>query len=327
MRRETQQTLIMAGINGEKYDESCKAVFRNREIMAPILKFVVEEFKDCTVEEIIQCIDADSITDKQAVSELPVTMQDMGTEMSAVFEKTIYYDIHFRARNPILSNEEIMISLHMDFEVQNDYIPRNPTYPIIKRGIYYAAREISAQLGSLTQKSNYAQLEKVYSIWVCNDNIPKELQNTLTRYTFKKEDIIGKTNEPEEDYDLMEIVIIRRGKDSIEEDIFQYLESIFTSNIDKIKTYIDLPKESEIEKEVAQMTGLGESLYKKAYNEAYEEAYDKAFDKASEEMAIKLVRKSYVRNGDESMAIKDLQEELNISYEEAKEMFLEKIKQ
>lgn len=323
MRNETQQSLVMAGINGERYDESCKAVFRNREIMAPILKFVVEEFKDCTLEEIIQCIDADSITEKQAVNELPATMNDMGTEMSAVFEKTIYYDIHFRARNPRLSTEKIMIALHVDFEVQNDYIPRNPTYPIIKRGIYYAAREISAQLGSLTQKSNYAQLEKLYSIWVCNDNIPKELQNTVTRYTFKKEDIIGKTNESEEDYDLMEIILIRRGIESTSEDVFQYLESIFTSNIDKIKAYIDLPKESGIEKEVARMTGLGESLYNKAYNEAYE----KAFDEASEEMAIKLVRKSYLRNGDEGIAIKDLQEGLNFSFEKAQEMFAEKIKQ
>lgn len=321
MREETQQSIALAAVNGEKYDESCKAVFHNREIMAPILKYVVEEFKDCTLEEIIRCIDADSITEKQAVSELPATMKDMGTEMSAVFEKTIYYDIHFRARNPKLSSEEIMISLHMDFEVQNDYTPHNPTYPIIKRGVYYVAREISAQLGTLTQKTNYAQLEKVYSIWVCNDNIFQELQNTVTRYTLRKEDIIGETNEPKEDYDLMEIIIIRRGKESTDEDIFQYLESIFTSNIDKIKTYVDIPKGSEIEKEVVKMTGLGESLYNKAYNEAYE----KAFDKASEEMAIKLVKKNFLRNKDEELAINDLQEELNISYEEAKEIFENKI--
>lgn len=54
MREETQQSIALAAVNGEKYDESCKAVFHNQEIMAPILKYVVEEFKDCTLEEIIR---------------------------------------------------------------------------------------------------------------------------------------------------------------------------------------------------------------------------------------------------------------------------------
>ena len=91
----------------------------------------------------------------------------------------------------------------MIWEVQNDYKPTNPKYPIVKRGIYYAAREISYQLGILSEISNYADIEKVYSIWICNENIPAKLQNTVTMYSIKKNDVIGKTDEPEEDYDLM----------------------------------------------------------------------------------------------------------------------------
>jgi len=214
--------------------------------------------------------------------------------------------------------------LHIDFEVQNDYRPGNPKYPIIKTAIYYASREISSLLSTLTQKTNYADLEKIYSIWICNENIPLNLQNTITRYTLTKEDIIGQTSEPEEDYDLIDIIIIRRGSEAADDEIFQYLESIFTSNINKIKEFIDIPSGSGVEKEISHMEGLGESLYNKAYNKAYNEAYDKA----SKDILISILRKNYLRGNcnDSTIILQDLQEELNISYEEAMEIFENEIK-
>lgn len=313
MRLETEYSLARAAVNGEKYDESCKDVFKHREIIAPILKYVVKEFKDCTQEEIIQCIDADSIKEIVPVDELPAELKDQGTELSAVFEKTIYYDVHFKVKNPKLSSETISVMLHIDFEVQNDYRPRNPRYPIIKRAIYYAAREISSQLSTLTGKTNYADIEKVYSIWVCNENIPRDLQNTVTRYMLRKEDVIGRTNEPEEDYDLMELIIIRRGNEAADDEIFQYLESVFTSDINRIKEYVDIPQGSDVEKEIGHMTGLGESLYNKAYKKAY--------DEASKKTVISMLRKNYQRTGDVEIIMQDLQEELEITYDEAKQIF------
>lgn len=156
-----------------------------------------------------------------------------GTEMTAVFEKSIRYDIHFKAKNPTLSDENILVMIHIDFEVQNNYRPADPEYPIVKRAIYYAAREISSQLGKLTEKTDYADIEKCYSIWVCNENVPKELQNTVTRYSVAKDDI------------------------------FQYLESIFQSNLEKMRGYVDIPSGSEIEKEVVRMTGMGQTIYER----------------------------------------------------------------
>lgn len=261
MRHETEQSMLKAIYNGQKYDESCKEVFRNKEVIAPILKYVVEEFIGCAQEEIIRCIDADSITEEVPIGEFSPIMKDIGTEMTAVFEKLIRYDVHFKARNPRLSNETVLIMLHIDFEVQNDYRPTDPQYPIVKRAVYYVAREISAQLGNVTEKTNYADIEKAYSIWICNENIPKELQNTVTRYFFTKEDVIGKSDEPKQDYDLMEIILIRRGKKTSDDDLFQYLESVFTGDLQKMRTFVDIPVGSEIEKEVEHMSGLGQTIY------------------------------------------------------------------
>ena len=207
MEPETEIELQAAETLGAKYDEACKMLFLNKEILAPVLKQVVPEYKDCTVDEIIDCIDEASIKD-DPVDDVSVMADALPTEMTSVSEKLIRYDARFRAVNPRLTTQSIRFYLHIDIEVQNDYAPSNPRYPIVKRGIYYAAREISSQLGVLTEKTNYADLQKVYSIWICNENIPKELQNTVTSYTLTKQDVIGTTDEPAKDYDLMQVILI-----------------------------------------------------------------------------------------------------------------------
>ena len=82
MRQETEQSMLQALQNGQKYDESCKEVFKNREVIAPILKYAVREFRDCTREEIIRCIDADSIKEEVPVDDLPAQIDDRGTEIT-----------------------------------------------------------------------------------------------------------------------------------------------------------------------------------------------------------------------------------------------------
>ena len=98
-----------------------------------------------------------------------VSEEKLPVELSSVTDKLIRYDVRFEAVNPKLSNEMLTFFLHIDIEVQNDY---KPGYPIIKRGIYYAARDICSQLGVLTEETNYDVLRKAYSIWICNDKVP-----------------------------------------------------------------------------------------------------------------------------------------------------------
>ena len=137
--------------------------------------------------------------------------------------------------------------------------------------------------------NDYNDLEKIYSIWVCNKGIPKELQNTISKYSFSKTDLLGKTNEPEEDFDLMDIVIIRRGATAPNEnDLLQYLEGVFTSDLHKMCKYIDIQENSEMEKEVKSMTGLGQTIA--------ETNYAKGIEKG-EESKTKIVVKNLLARG------------------------------
>lgn len=270
MSLKTEITLNASKVLNPKYDAVAKENFKKPELLAPILKNVVPEFNGYTSEEIVGFIVKESIND-DPVDDVSVIANQLPEEMSSISEKLIRYDSRFKIINPRLSDKTINIYLHIDFEVQGDYRPSNPNYPIIKRAIYYGAKEISSQLGILTNKTDYNNLEKVYSIWICNENIPKELQNTVTSYKITKTDEIGITDEPEMDYDLMTICLIRRGNKESDAEVFDYLTSLFNSDIDGICRYIDIRDNEDVVKGVEQMTGLGDSIYNKGLQQGVQQ--------------------------------------------------------
>ena len=102
MREETWQDIMSAGEMGTKYDEAAKKIWKNREILAPLLKYAVEELKDESVESIMKLIDADSISGDTPVSDLPSTITALDTEQSSMTEKVIRYDLKFKVKNPKL---------------------------------------------------------------------------------------------------------------------------------------------------------------------------------------------------------------------------------
>ena len=64
------------------------------------------------------------------------------TEFNTTDEAPAVFDILFRSLLP-KKKGNILVNLHVDFELQKNY---RPGYPVIKRGIYYGCRKLSAQL-------------------------------------------------------------------------------------------------------------------------------------------------------------------------------------
>lgn len=279
MREETRTDLYATAATSREYDEACKRIFRNKEIIAPIMQMVVPEYKNCTVEEVIRCIDSDTI-EEIPVEDVPIKIEGLPTELSSVTEKLIRYDVHFKSVNPVLTDSRICVHLHIDLEVQNDYKPRNPAYPVIKRALYYAVRELSAQLGGLTETTDYSALEKVYSIWICNKNIPPELRDTATAYSIQKSDIIGACNEAEEDFDLLNVIMIRRGGNSRDK-IFDFLSAVFDGEIKKMEQYTDIAENEALRQEVAHMSGLGASLLEEGIEQGIERGIEQGIEQAT----------------------------------------------
>ena len=274
----TQEEISIKASKGkEKYDAVVKRNMSFPKCLAPILQTVIPEYKKYSMEDVLGFIVNESIANDDAVDDCSATLHKMDTEMSSDTEKPIRDDLRFKTLNPELCDRkmEMNVYFHIDLEVQNNYTPfiyskknkKYIPYPIIKRGLYYAARELSSQLGILTGEDNYASLEKVYSIWICNENIPEELQNTVTLYQIGKKDIIGETHDNKSDYDLLTVIIIRRGKVKSDEPIFDYLNAFFSGDIDGICKYINIKDDSELMKGVRTMQGLGATIEREAKKE------------------------------------------------------------
>ena len=268
MRDETKIDVYTSGLTGAEYDAGMKQLMSNKEILIPILQMTVPEFKTCSQEEILQCLDISSITKDDFVSDIPDIEKDLrltkeDSELSSLVEKLVRFDIRFNIINPKLSTEKIRVNLHIEMEAQKSYRPSNPSYPILKRAVYYVTRDLSSQLSVITQTTDYSKLEKCYSIWICAEDVPKKLQNTLAEYSFSKKDIIGETEESKEDYDLLTVSVIRQGKETKENGIFDYLQGLFECDINKIQKYSHIRWSEPFQKEASKMTGFGDMIYEK----------------------------------------------------------------
>ena len=86
-------------------------------------------------------------------------------------------------------------------------------------------------------------------------------QNSMTRYHIVKEDVIGHSEDNPENYDLMEVIMIRRGDTEIDEEIFDFLDGIFKSEADRVGKYTG--NDPVIAEEVKKMGGFGAALVEK----------------------------------------------------------------
>ena len=119
MREETRQDVLSAGELGTKYDEAAKTIWRNREILAPLLKYSLKEMEGLKAEEIIPLIDPDSISGDMPVSDLPPAVAGRATEHTSVTEKPVAFDLRFNVKNPRLSSGSLLVMIHVDLEFQN----------------------------------------------------------------------------------------------------------------------------------------------------------------------------------------------------------------
>lgn len=251
-----------------KYDEACKKLLAEKVILAWIMKHTMREFVDYDVKEIVDRF----IVGEPKVAEVSVLPDETnapkvsgtGIEDSSITEGTVTYDIQFQA---IIPGANEVVQMIINVEAQNDFYPG---YPIIKRGIYYCARMISSQYGTVFTQSHYEKIKKVYSVWICM-NPPKVRNNTITQYAIQEENIYGDVNEKKEYYDLINAVMICLGTedDSTEHELLRLLDVLLSSDkkaVEKkeiLEGEFNIPMTERIEEEVEEMCNLSDGVENK----------------------------------------------------------------
>lgn len=307
---EVETTLSQAiDVSDQKsqYDKSCKRILSEKIILAWIMKHTMKEYKNYSEREIAgKFIPGTTIVAEKGVlpdeTNVP-RINGTGVEDCTITEGKITYDVLFHA---IIPDTKEIVQMIINVEAQNKY---NPGYPLIKRGIYYAARMISSQYGTVFTSPNYEKIQKVYSVWIC-PQVPKERKNTITEYCLTEKQHIGNVKEVEEMYDLISVIMICLGDDEDESDnqLIRMLDVLLSNEKSAeekktiLKNEFNFPINIKFEKELETMCNLSEGVEQKGIEKGIEkEALDNARELLKNGVQFEVVRRSIRSISDEKL--------------------------
>lgn len=125
-------------------DAECKAFMADKQILAWILRDCTPEFREYSIPDIMRCIEGEPEigtvpVDKDLTGRyVAEKIAGMAEEDTSSYERTVRYDIRFKAR---ARHEDEETELIINVEAQNNF---KPGYSLVTRGIYYCSRMISA---------------------------------------------------------------------------------------------------------------------------------------------------------------------------------------
>ena len=214
------------GNRNAAYDQAAKKVLSQKKILAFILKRMVEEFKDESVQDIM----TKYIEGTPLISQVPVhpdeTNQEIerihgnNTEDGSISEGMVRYDILFQALVP-KTKEPLMLIINIEAQGK-----AKPGYSILKRATYYASRMISSQRGRDFYGDDYDKIKKVYTIWICM-NAPKDTGNSINRYRMMEERLHRKYHAEQWQYNILNVVMLYLGDRKTQDDLIEMLRIIF----------------------------------------------------------------------------------------------------
>ena len=271
MDYDTIDDVYLAGKNPE-YDSAAKKLLSSKKILAWILKYCVEEFKDCSIADIRDRYII-GIPETASVPVLPDEtnaaamvnadrISSERTEDTSVTEGKVTFDIRFRAITP--NND--LVQLIINIEAQRS---RRTSYPLLKRAMYYVSRLISSQYGVDFDRAQYGKIKKVYSIWLCMD-APDD-RGGITRYRMQEEPEYGNILDEKENYDLQQIVMVyvAHARADMENRLLNLLGELFVSEDDasrkkaELIEHYDIDLNDDEERLVSTMCNLSVGLYEK----------------------------------------------------------------
>ncbi len=299
-----------------QYDEYAKRILSNVWVLAWILKSTTPEFENTPIEQIVEeCIGDDILISKvrmrpgetNSSENQPERITGDNTEDKVPDEGTIFYDIRFSAYVP---NCDESVKILLNVEAQRIFYVG---YSLVTRGIFYAARMISAQFDTEFVADDYSGLKKVYSIWICMD-APDYIGNAISEYSIKKMDIIEGMPDIKEAYDKMSVILIclNRGqqKSSDEKGLIGMLITLFANDIDvkdKEKILSDdygIAMSHDIVREMGHMCNLSEGIWERGVREGIEQG----IERGSLLKIVRLIRSKLIK-GKSVKDISDILEE------------------
>lgn len=304
MRNEFARNLDLAQAKIQ-YDEQCKKVLGDKNVLSWILQRTVREYAGMNREEIMKCIEGEPEIGSRRVNPGETNASQitgMANEDKVNEEGTIFYDIRFFAWIP-KSREKIRLIINV--EAQKKY---HTGYSLTTRGVFYGARMISAQLGTEFEIPEYDKIKKVYSIWICM-NAPQYIGNAISEYKLEKTDLIPGIPDRRKEYDKLSVVMVcLNTKKEAEDQFLGMLQTLFNTELAEKEKKERLEQEYEIQmengfgKELSLMCNLSDTVeergIQKGIEKGIEQGMEKGIEKGKLEMLFSLVRDHVLSSAD-----------------------------
>ena len=280
--RETyiSKTLSALGDGVAKVDEKIKALLADKQILARILKYSVEEFKEYDILEIINRIEEVEILEVPVDAGLSYKSKNefgkisgSNTEDNVPGEGVIYYDIRFN-----VTKGKKRIKVLINIEAQATTSVSRLGYHIENRMTYYLSRMISAQKEQEFFGSDYDKIKEVISIWICMD--ARKNEDSIIEYQLRPEVKFGENIHPEEINLLKGILIKIRGRKNMTQSknkLIEMLEYVISDHsVEEKKNYLKNECGVEMTKELERkVEAMGESMGRAILQGMLEDAWDK----------------------------------------------------
>lgn len=249
-----------------QYDTSAKRLLGQKSILSHILVKTVDEFKGMNPKDVVSYIEGTPY-----ISAVPVEpgLTNIVTEKSGqrivgfndeneeVNEGLVRFDIIFYVRM-----KDGLSQIIINVEAQKD----EPTgYQVLNRAIFYVSRLISSQKERDFAYSDYDDIKRVYSIWICMNM----QENSMCHIYLTKEDVIG-SYEWRGKLDLLNIIMIGLAKELPRHNEMHELHRLLgallsqelsvSEKLDIIGNEYDIPIESDFREDVNAMCNLGQGI-------------------------------------------------------------------
>lgn len=249
-----------------QYDEKAKRLLGNKIILAHILVKTVDEFRGMNPKDVVSYIEGDPF-----ISVVPVEpgltnvvkekdgqrIVGMNTENAEVNEGLVRFDIVFYVRM-----RDGLSQIIVNIEAQKG---TPAEYYILNRAIFYVSRLVSSQKERDFENTNYDDIKRVFSIWICMNMD----QNSMNYVHLTNDGVLG-SYEWKGKLDLLNIVLIGLSKELPEHDEEYELHRLLGTLLSKrlstneklsiMETEYHIPIEDEIRKDVSVMCNLSQGI-------------------------------------------------------------------
>ncbi|MBR6771506.1 MAG: hypothetical protein IKM28_09825 [Lachnospiraceae bacterium] len=266
------KTMIRVTDKDTQYDEKAKRLLGNKYILAYLLVKTVDEFRGMDPKEVVSYIEGEpfisTVPVEPGITNVVQTKEGeqiigLNGEYGEINEGLIRFDIVFYVRIPSVGRIKDEVSqIIVNVEAQKD-MPGS--YDILNRAIFYVCRLVSSQKERDFAHSNYNDIKRVFSIWICMNT----KENSMEYVHLTREKWLGNTGW-KGNLNLLNIVLIGLSKKLPKADpkyeLHRLLGTLFSKELSAeeklniMEAEYKIPLEDSIKEEVAMMCNLSQGI-------------------------------------------------------------------